>query len=373
VDARVAPAGATELGFDAASGLNGNGVPPGRWGMSPLTLLSESSMRIPRAGQSRAPTRVPGRDTRPGRLRGVQAWLEWLVTGAGAVLLLLTLRDIFHTLWHPSAGGSLSEVVIRAIWRAGRRRRRRGHPRAVTGPVALLAVVVTWLTLVVLGGALIYAPHLPEGFVYGPGVEPGEHGGFVDAIYLSAVTVSTLGFGDIVPGEAWLRLVVPAQSLIGFGLLTAAVGWIVLVYPVLSRRRGLAARLSLTRRTVHDGLLAEPDSVLGAVVLERLASDLVQVRVDLTQYAETYYFRDGPDHSALPVTIGIAVDLAAQGQQSPRADVRLAAQMLDEAIDDFAAVLDGQFLRSRGSRAEILEAYAHAHDHGHEDTVPRRD
>lgn len=300
----------------------------------------------------------------------MREWLDWLVTAAGAVLLLLTLRDIFHTLWHPSAGGSLSLVVIRGIWRAGRRRRRRGHPRAVTGPVALAVVVATWLCLVILGGALIYLRHLPEGFVYCPGVEPAGHGGFVDAIYLSAVTVGTLGFGDIVPDETWLRLVVPLQSLIGFALLTAAVSWIVLVHPALSRRRALAARLSLTRRTVHEGLLAEPDSVLGAVVLERLAAEFLQVRLDLAQYAETFYFRDGPDESALPVTIGIAVELAAQGQAAPRADVRLAARMLDEAIDDFATLLDDEFLRSGGSRAEILAAFAEAHDHGRESRRP---
>ena len=297
----------------------------------------------------------------------MQAWLGWLVTGVGGLILLLTLRDIFHTLWHPSAGGSLSEVVLRLIWRAGRRRRRRGHPRAVTGPVALLAVIVTWVTLVVLGGALVYAPHLPDGFVYGPGVEPAGHDGFVDAIYLSAVNVSTLGFGDIVPDDLWLRLVVPVQALIGFALLTAAVSWIVLVHPALSRRRVLAAQLALARRSAREGLLTEPDSVLGAVVLERLAIEIVQVRVDLAQYTETYYFRDGPDDAALPVAIGIAVDLAAEGRQSPRADVRLAARMLDEAIDEFARVLDDQFLRTRGSRAEVLAAYADAHDHGRAD------
>ncbi len=269
----------------------------------------------------------------------MQAWLDWLITAAGAVLLLLTLRDIFHTLWHPSAGGSLSEVVIRAIWRAGRRRRRRGHPRAVTGPVALVAVIVTWLTLVVLGGALIYAPHLPEGFVYGPGVDPVAHQRLRGRDLPVGGHRQHPGFGDIVPGETWLRLVVPAQSLIGFALLTAAVSWIVLVYPALTRRRVLAVRLASTRRALPEGLLTEPDSVLGAVVLERLTSELIQVRVDLAQYTETYYFRDGPD-SSLPVTIGIAVDLAAEGQRSPRADVRLAARMLDEAIDGFARVLD---------------------------------
>jgi hypothetical protein len=291
----------------------------------------------------------------------VQQWLDWVVTGAGALLLLLTMRDIFHTLWHPGAGGSLSEVIIRAIWRAGRRRRRRGHPRAVTGPVALLVVVVTWLVLVVVGGALIYAPHLPEGFVFGPGVEP--RGAVLDALYMSAVTVGTLGFGDLVPEAAWLRLVVPAQSLIGFALLTAAVSWIVVVFPALTRRRALAVRLSLTERSVREGLLAEPDSVLGAVVLERLAAEVVQVRVDLAQYAEAYYFRDGPDDSALPATIGIAVELASEGERSPRADVRLAARMLDDAVHELARLLDEQFLGTKGTRAEILAAYAEAHDH----------
>jgi len=296
----------------------------------------------------------------------VQQWIEWLITAAGAVLVLLTLRDIFHTLWHPSAHGSLSELVIRAIWRAGRRRRRRDHPRAVTGHIALLAVIVTWLALVVLGGALVYVPHMPEAFTFSSGVER-ERAGFLDALYLSAVTVSTLGFGDVVPAEPWLRLVLPAQSLIGFALLTAAVSWIVLVYPALARRRALAVRLSLTRRTVAHGLLADPDSVLGAIVLRSLASEVVQVRIDLAQYTETYYFRDGPDDSALPATIGIAVDLAAQGQTSPRSDVRLAARMLDDAIDELARVLDDRFLRTGGSRAEVLAAYADAHDHGRDD------
>jgi hypothetical protein len=299
----------------------------------------------------------------------VREWSGWLITGVGALLLFLTLRDIFHTLWHPGAGGSLSEVIIRGIWRAGRRRRRRGHPRAVTGPVALVVVAVTWVVLVVLAGALIYAPHLPEAFIYGPGLDPREHHGFLDAVYMSAVTVATLGLGDLVPNEPWLRIVVPAQSLVGFALLTAAVSWIVVVYPALTRRRTLAVRLTLARRSARQGLLTEPDSVLGAVVLERLAGDLVQVRIDLDQYAETFYFRDGPDESALPTTIGIAVDLADEGQRSPRADVRLAARMLDDAIDELAHVLDQQFLRTDGTRAEILAAYAAAHDYRRNDTA----
>ena len=41
--------------------------------------------------------------------------------------------------------------------------------------------------------------------------------------------------------------------------------------------------------------------------------------------------------------------------------------MLDDAIDELARVLDDRFLRTQGSRAEVLAAYAEAHDHRRED------
>lgn len=31
--------------------------------------------------------------------------MQWLVTGAGAAMVLLILRDVFHTLWHPTSHG----------------------------------------------------------------------------------------------------------------------------------------------------------------------------------------------------------------------------------------------------------------------------
>jgi hypothetical protein len=65
----------------------------------------------------------------------------------------------------------------------------------------------------------------------------------LDALYLSTVAMSTLGFGDIVPVDGWLRLVVPVQALVGFLLLTAAVSWVLQVYPAPARRRVLAVRL----------------------------------------------------------------------------------------------------------------------------------
>lgn len=291
------------------------------------------------------------------------SWVDWLISAAGVLVVLVALRDIFHTLWHPSGRGGLSSLVMRSVWRVGRWLRGRGYTRTLTGPVALVLVILLWLALIVLGGALVYGPHLPEGFVLGSGLDPAERGGALDAVYLSLVTVATLGFGDVVPSADWLRIAVPVQALIGFALLTAAVTWVLQVYPSLIRRRALAVRLALLRRVPSDDLLGDPDSALAAPLLESLAADLVQARVDVTQYAETYYFRDGDEEASLPAMIGVAADLAAAGREAPRRDVRVAAGLLGSAVDDFARVVDEQFLDVQGSTADVLESYATAHDY----------
>jgi hypothetical protein len=183
------------------------------------------------------------------------------------------------------------------------------------------------------------------------------------------VTLATLGFGDIVPTAEWLRVAVPMQAMLGFVLLTAAVTWVLQVYPALMRRRALAIRLSLLQRADAARVLAEDDVPMAANLLEDLAGAVVQARVDLTQYAEIYYFRDGEESTSLAATIGTAVELAHAAERSPRADLRFAGKLLDTALADFAGLLDAHFLRVGGSPQAVLNAYAA--DHGHEPPGPR--
>jgi Ion channel len=294
-------------------------------------------------------------------------WIDWLITGIGAAVVLVALRDIFHTLWHPSGRGDLSHLVMRGLWRLGQRRRDRGAAGVLTGPLALAVVILMWVVLLIAGGALVYVPHLPEGFIFQSGVDVSERSRVLDAVYLSTVTLATLGFGDIVPQAGWLRVVVPMQALIGFALLTASVTWVLQVYPTLIRRRALAVRLAQLRTVAPEALVGDPQSTLAAPLLDDLASALVQARVDITQYSETYYFRDRDEQAALPAMLAVAGDLCAAGRAAPRQDVRVAAGLLGTALDDFARVLDEQFLRVGGSTDELLAAYAAAHHHGGQD------
>ena len=113
----------------------------------------------------------------------------WVVTCAGAAIVLVALRDIFHTLWHPSGRGGVGRRVVAAVWRAGRPRRGRHRIRVLAGPLAMVVVVLAWVTLVVLGWTLVYWPHLADGFFISDSLEQTSRGGLLDALYLSLIHI----------------------------------------------------------------------------------------------------------------------------------------------------------------------------------------
>src|SRR3954454_11251379 len=68
-----------------------------------------------------------------------------LLSVAGALLVLVALRDVFDVLFNESGRAVLALGVARAIWRLFRRvARRRPRVIATAGPFALIAVVAGW-------------------------------------------------------------------------------------------------------------------------------------------------------------------------------------------------------------------------------------
>ncbi len=287
--------------------------------------------------------------------------MDVLAIGLGVAIILVVLRDMFHTLGHPLGQGSLSRLVMRSMWRLSHRAAGQGRLAKLVGPFGLLTVMMMWGTLAVCGWALVYWPFIPTGFVFSAGPLVGDAGDALDALYISLVTISTLGFGDVVPDLAWLRIVVPLEAIFGFALLTVAVSWILQVYPALTRRRALAIHLALLRRSGASSIQQNVEEGSTADLLRSMTDSIIAVRVDLTQYSETYYFRDEPD-SSLAATVGFAVELARIGATSLRADIRFAANVLAYALTDLAGVLDARFLHTGGATSEVFDAYAA--DHG---------
>ncbi|WP_427017681.1 potassium channel family protein [Pseudarthrobacter sp. P1] len=279
------------------------------------------------------------------------------VTGAG--LILLMVADVFHTLFYPHGTGPVCRTIMRGLWLLSRRFR--GHASTVAAPAAMAAVIGAWASLSIMGWALVYLPHLPAGFAYEDGVP--QYGDLAEAIYISMVSLSTVGYGEIVPATPLLRFVAASQAVTGFGLLTATVSWILQTYPALSRRRALAHDLNLFREAAGPRGAAALEPRHAADLLESLARNVATVSIDLLAFNETYYFHEAEQRGSLPATIAYAQQLASDAQNSTNADLRFAGRMLHAALDDLAEVLRGKFGHAGLTSLAVFQSYEAHHRH----------
>ncbi len=289
-----------------------------------------------------------------------------VLTLVGALLVVVALRDVFDTLFHPHARGVVSDLLMRTIWRGARAIARRNHRvLSLAGPIAFLAVIAAWGILVVLGFALVIWAYLPEGFSYAPSLDPTQHDGFLDALYLSMVNVTSLGYGDIVPTATGLRLLGPLETVIGLGLLTASISWILFVYQVLSDYRALSHEISLLvgteRRSGTE--LAELEPAVAAEVLGDLTSRMLAMRDDFVHAPIAYYFHPRDERHALPVLLPKLLEVIERCSAPEREPaLRFQAEMLREAIDDLLSTIAEDFVRSPAPDADqALDAYRRDH------------
>lgn len=288
--------------------------------------------------------------------------MDWVLTVAGFVLVFAVVRDVFQTLFEPRGDGGVTTRVMKLAWRVLRPLPARLRVTTLTGPLGMVAVIGVWAVGAVAGWALIYYAQMPEGFTYSSDIDS-TRAGLLDSVYLSLVTVATLGFGDILPSAPWLRVLVPLQALFGFAIITAAVSWVLQIYPALHRRRVLALQLSSLRAARCRQ--ADPDiDDVPTDVLADVAAGLVEARNDLTQYEATYFFRDLDVEAALAAWLGYAATLGEEAEASADPRMRTAGAMVCVAVENLAELLDSEFLHLGGNTAAVIAAYADAHGYG---------
>lgn len=278
-----------------------------------------------------------------------------LLPALGAALVLVTLREVFHTLFHPSGQGRLTMGVFRAVWMLTGRVRDRA--RSLSGPVSMALVIALWIGVLVVGWALVYWPSMPDSFIYSSTLEPAAEDDFIDALYYAAVTQSTLGYGTVAPEQGIFRILAPLQATLGFALFTLVVTWVLSVYPALQRQRS-AASLAHSLRLAHERSVPASNTHPGTLArqMEQLSQVLNDVRVDFLQYPSTFYFAAPARTLSLAAALPFAVALA---QQDGYADeTRPAAAQLASSLELFAAAIGEQHLKMPNADTnEVLRAY----------------
>ena len=269
--------------------------------------------------------------------------MDVVVTAVGVALIALALRDIFETLFHPTGRGILARGVARTTAvLAARLPKGRSGLDALAGPLGYLFVLATWTTMLVVGWALVFLPHLPEGFGFEGSLVPAEHDSFVDAIYISLVNLTSLGYGDVTPVDAGLRILGPIETLFGLGLLTASISWLISIHVALSRRDAFAHEVLLNRQAEErlGEKLADADPALLERILASFTEQLIAVRRDLIHFPITHLFRSEDERIALsnlhPFLARLIHEASEEGR--PHA-LKVRAEMLRTALEDFDATL----------------------------------
>jgi hypothetical protein len=287
--------------------------------------------------------------------------MDLLWTALGIALIGLTLRDIFDVLFHPLGRGMIARRVVRSVAAVARNMGRgNGTVGLLAGPLSYVSVVGSWAMLLAVGWALIFLPQLPQGFTFGPGLDPAEHSGFFDALYVSLVNLTSLGYGDISPASPVLRVLGPVETLFGLGLLTASISWLISIYNAISRRDSFAHEVLLMKKAEEQlgDKLADADPELLERMLTSFTEQLIAARRDLIHFPITHYFRTEDEERALSGMLPFLASLVdeASADDRPHA-LKVRAEMLRMAIDDFAGTLRER-LRMPGETTDAtLEHY----------------
>lgn len=292
--------------------------------------------------------------------------MDIVCTALGILLIALALRDVFDVLFHPLGRGIVARTVVRGVAATARRApRRTGTLGLLAGPLSYIAVLATWATLLAVGWALVFLPQMPQGFHFSPGLEPAEHAGFLDALYVSLTNLTSLGYGDISPASSLLRLLGPVETMFGLGLLTASISWLLSIYGAISRRDSLAHEVHLAKEAEErlGEKLADADPALLESMLAQFSDQLIRTRRDLIHFPIVHYFRTEDEERALAGLLPFLGSLADEaGDGSRPHSLRVRAEILRMAIEDFAETLRTRLRMPGDNTDETLRHYQS--DHG---------
>lgn len=157
---------------------------------------------------------------------------------------MLVAYDVYATILHARGrSGPIGEILNHLAWGSARfvalRLSRSGRHRLLNmvGPLLLPFLIVSYILLLVAGFALIYYARMPAEFVVAPlAASPA----WIEAIYFSGITLTTVGYGDIAPHTTAMRLVALVESASGFALISLVVTYLITVYSALERKRAAA-------------------------------------------------------------------------------------------------------------------------------------
>jgi Ion channel len=240
---------------------------------------------------------------------------EILAGVGGLALLVAALADVFQSVIVPRSVGSRfrpSVILSRHGWRLWRNAalrlsdaERREDTLALFAPSVLTLFLATWVSMMIVGYGLIF-------WALRAGLHP--HPNLASAIYFAGTTLTTIGYGDIVPATALTRVVALCAAASGLGVVAVVATFLFQTFAAFQRREAFVVTISVRTGAPPSGL----EFVKNHVKLE-LVDDidalLREAQRWISEVMETHlaypilgYFRSSHDDESWVGTLGALLD-----------------------------------------------------------------
>jgi hypothetical protein len=154
--------------------------------------------------------------------------MRTVLTMSGSLLIAFTIWDVIVTVMSVNGAGALTRAWLRPFWASllAIHRRRSIHPLlALAGPVALVTGIVLWYALLGFGLLLLLVAH--TGAVVDS--QTGASATLFELLYFVSTTISSLGYGDLVPAAAVFKLVSTLATFCATIIVTASLSYVLSV------------------------------------------------------------------------------------------------------------------------------------------------
>jgi len=287
---------------------------------------------------------------------------------AGMIVVFLVLFDLLQTVVLPRPtpttfrpGGKLLTVLYTMTRRAALQfPSRREQLLGMFAPYSAVALLIYWAAGLVLGyGLILYALRAE--------IQPSIHLG--TAFYLSAVSLSTVGFGDVVPTGGLARLVVIVEAATGLSLFALMITFLFSLFGEFQRREVLVVTLSARAGAPPSGL-----TLLQAYASDHRVEDLAglfgdwelwsaQVLESHLSYPILAFFRSTHDNQSWVSALGAMLDAATLVlttiEDAPRGPARGMRNVGVHLVEDLA-----QYFHFDGQRDVYVERAEFDEAHG---------
>ncbi|WP_227369261.1 potassium channel family protein [Halomonas sp. M20] len=267
----------------------------------------------------------------------------------GFILIALATYDAIQTTLSASNSGPLTNRFINCIGEIFLtiHRRRKSHAMLnALGPWITVLLIILWVSLAWLGWFLLFCS-VPYAVVNSTTMMMATA---LERFYFIGYTISTLGYGDYVPGDNFWRFLSALAAANGLFLFTLAVTYIVPVVSATVQKRQCALSISALGhsplhiiKTTHHG-----ESFPG------LANQLVSLQGSITTlgqqhlaYPILHYYHSRHSISALPVALArLYQALLIIEYACPRLDpaTRLQISLTLDSIHQFLDTLHTAFI-----------------------------